>query len=636
MKKLLAMILGITMVFALPAPAFARGGYFLHEIIEVTADWVILLPESPTEYESFAAEKLASGLSEYFGSDVRTVTEAQKDYIAIGSAGEADVSEVAANGYRICVKGGNIHIGGTGTRGLQAGVYRFLERYCGRKVYSAEITVTGSGNKLVMLDNTDIIYEPFFEYTDTDWRSPCDTEYSMANGLSGGQYRSIPYEMGGTVDYIGGFCHTMGTLCETGKYEESNPEYLALHDGERTADQPCLTNPDVLEIATRNVLDILEKNHNPDSPLQLVSVTQNDNYSNCECENCKAFEDAHGGVPSATVLNFANLIADAVKEAGYDNVAIDTFAYLYSQAAPENLVPRDNVIIRLCPIFCCYGHTIDNSCNKDFMKDLEDWSEICDRLYIWSYATNYSHTCTVFPDFGITQRNIQIFYEHNVKGIYVEGNYYVRDCDTEFSDLRAYMISKCLQDPYCDIDSEIDGFLDAYYGPGGSYMRRIIDTFASHAGSYDNHLAIYYGAWASMRPLTTLEAKTIDSYWKAAKDAAETDEQLANIQRSELSWRWWKASAAKLEFSFFSSGRGDECEKLYEDLLDAGTVRFNEEGRNITEIDRDIIRYVPPDHWHETSKDTGLIESFTKINKLAEKFPPVFGIVAWIYNLMKS
>jgi len=630
MKKLLAFGLVIALVTMLFTPAFAYGA------IEITSDWVILVPESPTEYESFAAGKLAEGLSEYFGKEIETVSEAQEHYIAVGSAGKADVSDVAVNGCRILVIDGNVHIGGTGTRGLQTGAYRFLEEFCGRKVYSAEITVSRNGDTIAVPGMTDVVFEPYFEYTDTDWRSPRDTEYSMANGLNGGQYRRIPYEMGGTVDYIGGFCHTMGGLCETEKYEESNPEYLALHDGERTTDQPCLTNPDVLEIATRNVLGILERQHNPDAPLQIVSVTQNDNYSNCECENCKAFEDAHGGVPSATVLNFANQIADAVKEAGYENVAIDTFAYLYSQAAPENIVPRDNVIIRLCPIFCCYAHTIESRCNRDFMKDLEDWSKICERLYIWSYATNYSHTCAVFPDFGTTQRNIQIFYEHNVKGIYVEGNYYVGSCDTEFSDLRAYMISKCLQDPYCDIDGEIDGFLDAYYGPGGKYMRKIIDAFVSHAGSFDNHLLIYYGSWSCMRPLPTLEAKLIDSYWKAAKEAAETDEQLSNIERSELSWRWWKANAAKLEFSFFNPNRADECEKLYEDLLGADTVIFNEGGRDITEIDRDIVRYVPPDHWHETSEDTGLIESFMRINKLAEKYPPVFGIVAWIYNLMKS
>ena len=630
MKRFTGLILSAALALSLAAPAFAI------DVIEVTPEWVVLVPESPTEYEKFAAEKLVSGLSEYFGSNVSTATEASGRYIAIGSAGKADISGVAVNGYRISAIEGNIHICGNGTRGLQTGVYRFLEEFCGRKVYSAEITVTGKGSAIPVPGNTDIVYEPYFEYADTDWRSPCNTEYSMANGLSGGAYRSIPYEMGGTVDYLGGFCHTMGAICETAKYAESNPEYLALHDGERTADQPCLTNPDVLEIAIRNVLKILEERHNPDAPLQIVSVTQNDNYSNCQCENCKAFEDAHGGVPSATVLNFANLIADAVKEAGYDNVAIDTLAYLYSQAAPENIVPRDNVIIRLCPIFCCYAHTIDSKCNKDFMKDLEDWSKICERLYIWSYATNYAHTCAVFPDFGTTQRNIQIFYEHNVKGIYVEGNYYVRRCDTEFSDLRAYMISKCLQNPYCDIDAEIDGFLDTYYGPGGKYMRKIFDIFVSHAGSYDNHLAIYYGSWSCMRPLSTATAMLLDRYWKQAKEAAETEEQTANIERSELSWRWWKSSAGKLEFSFFKASRGDENEKLYDDMMAAGVVILNEGGKDVTAIDRDVVRYVAPDHWHEDPAESGTVQTYIKIGKLTEKFPPLFGIVAYVYNLIQS
>ena len=50
--------------------------------------------------------------------------------------------------------------------------------------------------------DTDIVYEPFFEYTDTDWISPHDAEYSMANGLTGGVYRRLSPEQGGAVDTV--------------------------------------------------------------------------------------------------------------------------------------------------------------------------------------------------------------------------------------------------------------------------------------------------------------------------------------------------------------------------------------------------------------------------------------------------
>ena len=481
---------------------------------------------------------------------------------------------------------------------------------------------------------TDIIYEPYFESTDTDWRSPLDTEYSVANGLTSGSRRRIPAEMGGTVDYLGGFCHTIGALCETEKYKDTHPEYPALHDGERTTDQPCLTDPDVLSIATENVLGIIREKHDPDAVLQIVSVTQNDNSSYCECDDCRAFEAAHGGKQSATIINFVNMIADAVLDAGYENVAIDTFAYLYSQSAPENIVPRDNVIVRLCDIFCNFARPLDDRSNTDFMKDLEDWSKICDRLYIWDYATHYLHPCNIFPDFGVIQKNMQIFYEHNVKGVYVEGNYFINDCDTEFGELRAYMISKCLQDPYCDLNKEVLGFLKAYYGPGGIFIKRALDVFTLRSGSFDGVMTIWYGSWACMRPLTTATAVRVDAYWAAAKVLAN-ETQRENLERSELSWRWWKANAGKNEFSFFSPFRPAEMERLYNDLLDHGVVVFQEfTYEDLNAIDKDVIRYAIPDKWHVGVEDEEDVSENIRINKLVEIFPPLFGIVGYVYNLI--
>ena len=630
MKKLICTLLVLCLLLTAAPLAFAA------DRITIDASWSVLAPASPTQQEAFAAEKLRSVLSEAFGKEIRTVTQAESNYIAIGSASQADVSAVAPNGYRIQAIGGNVHIGGTAQRGLQIGVYRFLEDFCGRKVYTEKITVLPKAEKITVPANTDIVYEPYFEYTETDWRSPRDLEFSMQNGLTAGTYRSIPAEMGGAVNYIGGFCHTIGGLCETEKYAESHPEYLALHNGKRTTEQPCLTNPDVLRIATDNVMKILREKHDPSASLQIVSVTQNDNSEYCECESCKAFEAAHGGVQSATVLNFANQIADTVKAAGYENVAIDTFAYLYSQTPPEGIVPRDNVIVRLCSIFCCMTHPYDAECNSTFFRDLEGWSKICDRLYIWDYATHFLHPCTVLPNFGVIQRNMQIFYEHNVKGVYVEGNYFIDDCDTEFGALRAYMIAKCLQDPYRDLDPEINGFLNAYYGRGGKYMRRIIDIFTKSAGTFDGHMTFLYSSWASMRPILSATVAQIDLYWTIAKKLAN-EEQLANLQRSELSWRWWKANAAKGEFSHLNPCRADKQEALYHDLLDAGVTILQEfTYEDLKAIDLDVIRYAPPDMWHVGVEDEEDVQGFMKANKLVEKFPPLFALYGYIYYLQNT
>ncbi|MBR4727817.1 MAG: DUF4838 domain-containing protein [Clostridia bacterium] len=632
MKRILTVLLaGLLLAGTVPFAAAA-------DTIAVDPTWTILIPAQPTAAERFAADKLQSCLREVFGAQISISDAASEKFIALGAASACDVSEIADNGYRIAVIDGNIHINGTAQRGLQIAAYRFLEEFCGRKVYTSTLTVLPQSAQILVPADTDLVYEPFFESTDTDWKSPSDVEYSMANGLTNGSRRRLTAEMGGSVDYLGGFCHTIGGLCETEKYKDTHPEYLALHDGERTTDQPCLTNPDVLEICTKNVLKILEEKHDPNAPLQIVSVTQNDNFANCQCETCKAFEAAHGGKASATVVNFVNQIADVVKEKGYDNVAIDTFAYYYSQEAPTGIVPRDNVIIRLCSIQCCFSHPLDRKlCNGSFYKDLTDWAKICKRLYIWDYATNYAHTCTVFPDFGVIQKNMQIFYENNVKGVYVEGNYYMNSCDTEFGELRAYMISKCLQNPYCDLESEVAGFCDAYYGPGGQSVKQIVDTFTQHAGSFDNELHIYYGSWSCMRPLTSAEVRRIDGLWEQAKQAAETDAQRQNIERSELSWRWWKACAGKGEFSFFSAERGDNKEQLYNDLLASGATVFAEFfSEDLREIAPEVIRYASPDDWHVGRENDAGVQRQMRIERLAERFPPLFGLIAYFYTLTHS
>ncbi len=634
MKKIVSVLLCFVLTASFVPLAFAANG------LQVDGSWKILVPASPNAYESFAAEKLRSTLSQVFGTEVETATEASGRYIAVGSAAAVDLSEVAANGYRIRVIDGNVHIGGTGVRGLQAGVYRFLEEFCGRKVYTAKITVLPTAGSVTVPADTDIVYAPFFEYTDTDWLSPRDVEYSMANGLNGGTYRRLPAEMGGTVNYLGGFCHTMGGLCETAKYKDTHPEYLALHDGERTTDQPCLMNPDVLEIAKGNVLKLLENGHDPSASVQIVSVTQNDNYNYCECDACKAFEAAHGGVQSATMINFVNQIADAVAEAGYENVAIDTFAYQYTRQAPTGIVPRDNVIVRLCTIECCFGHTLDDpSCedNTALMKDLHDWNGICDRIYVWDYTTNYLHTCMVFPDFGTIQRNMQVFYENGVKGVYEEGNYYIDSCNVEFGELRAYMIAKCLQDPYCDLDSEINGFLASYYGPGWKHIRTAVDMYTEHGGDENGHLHIYLGANHSLQ-LTDREIYKIDECWNAAKREAATKEQKANVIRSEISWRFWKASMNKSEFSILNPNRFEEKQKLYRALRAHGVTTLSEGGYG-DYYDCICIKYAPADEWNAYEADEIGAKTRRFFSRILERFVHLlaaFGLYYKIYNTFLS
>ena len=71
-----------------------------------------------------------------------------------------------------------------------------------------------------------------------------------------------------------------------------------------------------------------------------VSVSQNDNYAQCESAAEKAINTAEGTAGGA-LFRAVNFIADAI-QADYPRVAIDTLAYQWSRPAPKITKPRPN------------------------------------------------------------------------------------------------------------------------------------------------------------------------------------------------------------------------------------------------------------------------------------------------------
>ena len=543
MKKL-CLILSLILMMTSLMPIFSSAQ-------EVVSGGYIVLADKNDARLIAAGETLAKYMKQITGKEFPVNENGEGLKFTLGYS-----AEIPDNGYVIETKENEVAITGNGTRGVIHGVYAFLEKYCDCHWYTSTLCSIPENRNLTIPAGEKTEYKPFFEYTDTDWLSPHDTEYSLANGLNGNTYRQIPSELGGTVDYLSGknaagkdasgFAHTLGSLfCSKEAYFESHPEYFALHDGIRQDEQLCLTNEDVYNLVLSEVMALLEEKHNPDSSLQIISLTQGDSGENakmCQCPDCKAIDDENGS-HSGTMITFVNRIANAVKDAGYDNVAIDTFAYRYTRKAPSKVVPAENVIVRLCTIECCFAHSLDDttcSANRELMADLEDWSEICKRIYVWDYTTNYAHTLGIFPDFGVLQKNMQIFYEHNVVGVYEEGNYYMAQCDGEFGELRAYLLSKLMQNPYLNYSETMDGFLEAYYGKGWENIRQFIDLTTNKAVKDGAHLKIYHTMGQTLA-FSDEDIAESDTLWENAKNAAETEEQLNNIKRSEISWRYWKA-----------------------------------------------------------------------------------------------
>ncbi len=560
MKKILSLLIAFCIMLAfVPYCVAADSEITINNNYEIVIDSEELRP---------SAEKFADYIENITGFLPKIVEQTNsEDFFEI----KIDNDEIES-GYTTVCKNGDVYITGSSLMWAVRGMYAFLNVYGGIEMYTSKLTVY-KNKEIKVPSNLNDKYVPYFEYTDTDWLSPKNVEYSLFNGLNSAEYRDIPDNMGGDVDYISSFCHTLGSqFCSRDKYYEEHPEYFARFMGVSTSNQLCLSNPDVLKIVTDEVLALLKEKHKPNEDLQIISLTQDDNVTYCNCSKCRATDHKYGS-HAGTMLEFVNAVAREVKAQGYDNVAIDTFAYRYTRTPPKGIVPEDNVIIRLCSIECCFTHAFDDeSCktNVEFMKDLEGWSKICDRIYIWDYCTNYSNFVGLFPDFGVLQRNMQIFYEHNVKGVYEEGNYAMQS-ESEFGELRSYLISKLLQNPYCDYDGLMKEFNKAYYGDGAEYIDEFLALITENAP--ENHLGIYE-LMENTLSLSRKEIKKCDELWENAKSAT-TGEQNYNVKCSEQSWRWWKMRNHVSEFANPFTYKETRAQ-LENDIIESGTTRFYE------------------------------------------------------------
>ena len=562
-------------------------------------EYAIVISADASATEVYAAQVLQEYLAAIEGDEYPIISDDQPYEgfkYCIGETSVYDTSDIAdkaADSYNIVPFNNGLAIYGSGNRGTIYGVSAFLEKCCGYRCYTAESGVKSATGKIILPEEK-IEYNAFFEYRDTDWRSGATAAYSLVNKLNGDPHRALMPEQGGSIAYLGGFCHTLSTIfCSSDKYFESHPDYFALHEGKRVPGQLCLTNEIVYEIVLEEVLSLLRDSHDPKTDLQIISLSQADNGDYCECDACKALDDANGS-HAGTMVTFVNRIARAVKEEGYDNVEFDTLAYMYTRRVPSDVRPEDNVIVRLCTFECCFSHPLDDTTcseNAEFMRDLEEWSAVCDKLYIWDYTTNYAYTLGIFPDFHVLQKNMQCFYEHGVRGVYEEGNYYIDKCDTEFGDLRSYLIAKLLEDPYCDYETEMLDFCNNYYGKGGEHIKTIIEEIT--AGIKD-HVSIYSYMTESFS-ISEEEAEKIDQLWYMAENAAGSSDALAAIKRSKLSWRYLKAALGLREFGGTLEENKDEREALYNDLITHGVEMIDE----WTAIEQNFSEYelIPVEEW---------------------------------------
>lgn len=438
-----------------------------------------------------------------------------------------DFGALGDEGYVITIQGDRLIIAGGRRRGTMYGVYAFLEDVLGCRWYSSKVTKCPKMSNIA-LDSLDITGKPAFEYRDVFYTDAFDKDWAARNRTNGASAR-LDSETGGKVAYYP-FVHSFAALVPLDKYWDSHPEYFSMIDGKRTREQTqlCMSNPEVVKVATETVLGWM-RDH-PEA--RIYSVSHNDWYRNCQCDKCKAIDEEEGS-PSGLLLRFVNAIAEQTEKV-YPDKLVDTLAYQWTEKPPKITKPRDNVRVRLCPIFCCEAHPYekcDAPENKAFIENLKNWSKLTDNLYIWHYNTSFAHYLNPFPDFRQLADSAKLYRRTGVKGIFWEGNY-SGGGGGEFAEMRAYLLAKITWDPDVDADAVLKDFVSGYYGAAGRHIWSYAKLLMDKVTDENIHFRIWAGPQdAYLTP--DLLSKAEDLLGKA-EGAAESPQILDRVRHARL------------------------------------------------------------------------------------------------------
>ena len=529
------------------------------------ATYTITYAADINDCAKFAAEELQKYLEKATG--IRVPIEADSDAERRIELVCDESGDHGDEGFTIGVEDGNLRITGGTRRGNLYGVYEFLEQYVGYRFLTEDEEYLYETESIDIPEGTADTQNPVFEYRDADWNTYYGIDITVKRKIDGytssqGERKKLAFgeylaKYGGGLGRSSWNSHSIGDMCGT----------------DRQTEQPCLTDEENYQKILTAVMELIEGRLASGQEIRQISVSQDDNENYCTCARCAAV-DAEEGSHMGTILRLVNRVAEAVKEAYPENdISIVTLAYLYSRKPTAVTVPGDNVIIFLCTCDCCFNHAFnDSSCevNKGFSQDIEGWSKICERIYIWDYHMDFTFSLSAFPYFDQMLKNVRYFAQNNVIGYYAQG-YRSGAVTGRFGELSAYLASKLAWDPNmtdAEYNEIIDEFLRLYYGDGWETIREYYDFIIKSGDKRGHFYVVCTWPWENVREMDyALHLEELDRWFENAMSKAN-DEQKIRIEQLMIHYKFLSLSAIHTAYWTYGSEKiREEYIKEYDKLM---------------------------------------------------------------------
>ncbi len=376
--------------------------------------------------------------------------------------------------------------------------------------------------------------------------------------------------------------HIFSTLLPDTLYDE-HPEYFCMDkDGKRIpqngkvkkdpgkprplggqANQPCTSNPEVVDIMCRNVVKMIGQADNVKS----FTVLNNDNTAWCNCTNCVKLdpeaERSHNWVSTRFWL-LNNELIKAIKT-NYPKVEVCSSAYQNYQEFPKGVVPDPRCTILLWMHSRCYTHSLgDEKClpNARFRRIIKEWSDAKMPVYPANYTDCQAGGTYLYqPLENILAKDNQYYKKMNCVGstdfvapkdaVFVKAYENPRHLTMWRANFMNYYVDAATKwDSTLDYSRIVDDVGAKFYGKAWPQFKAFRDLLRAAYEGADTHLC--YGT-PSMAQGKCLDNKAthqkLNELLAAALAAAAGDETVtARIKLEEQFFRGsWEENRAKLD-----------------------------------------------------------------------------------------
>lgn len=245
-------------------------------------------------------------------------------------------------------------------------------------------------------------------------------------------------------------------------YGQSHPEYFPLISGARRIPpdplargwQPCVSNPEVVEIFAENIKEYFRQN--PDEIG--VNLSINDGHGDCECENCRSYDSSWADYSlrigmTNRYLSFTKKVKFIV-DAEFPEKILVSLAYSSMQPPPDQIRVGFNIM----PVLTVSGN---------FFTAWDEWSRTGSRI-MGMYLHHNDQLMFIMPMVDIHQMANRIKYAvASGKARLFYGEMFPQ---WPISGIVTYIISELLWDPRQDVDKLLHDYYDNFFGPAADPM----------------------------------------------------------------------------------------------------------------------------------------------------------------------